>query len=86
MAAPNIEGVSTISTYTGGVDGVTVGALPTDQAGMHGSTAVQVTGFGVATGGALTANFPGATATLTQTSEELAYLLEVLRAKGIIGK
>lgn len=46
--------------------------------------ALQVTGFGTPTGGAVVANFPGATATLVQTSETVAEILTILKAKGII--
>lgn len=41
-------------------------------------------GWGTPTGGALTNNFPGATATLIQTSEQLAYLITQLKAWGIL--
>jgi hypothetical protein len=47
--------------------------------------AAQQTGFGTPTGAALTANFPGATATLAQTSGQLAELLVLLKALGVIG-
>ena len=54
MAAPNIEGTSNLMVLNGGVTfGASVGNIPADLAGMHGSAAAQVTGFGVPTGGAL---------------------------------
>ncbi len=87
MASPNIEGTSVISTYSGGpAGGATVGVSPLDPVGFHGNAVVQSTGYGVTTGGVLTASFPGATATLAQTSEQLAYLINDLVNKGIIGQ
>lgn len=46
---------------------------------------LKVTGFGIPTGPAVVASFPGATATLLQTSQTVAELLTILKAKGIIG-
>lgn len=43
------------------------------------------TGFGTPTGGAIIANFPGATATLLQTSETLSQVLAILKENGVIG-
>ena len=42
------------------------------------------TGFGSPTGGAIIANFPGATATLAQTSQTVAEILVVLKGLGFI--
>lgn len=44
-----------------------------------------VSGFGTPTGAAVVANFPGATATLVQTSETVAEILTILKGMGIIG-
>ena len=46
---------------------------------------VQSTGYGTPTGNAQLANFPGATATLVQTSGELAQLIVDLKKLGLIG-
>jgi hypothetical protein len=46
---------------------------------------VQSTGYGTPTSGAIIANFPGATATLVQTSETVAQILLVLKSIGFIG-
>lgn len=45
----------------------------------------QVTGFGTPTGNTVIANFPGASATLAQTSAAVAEILTVLKAMGVIG-
>jgi parallel beta-helix repeat protein len=45
----------------------------------------QIAGYGTPTGGSRIANFPGATATLVQTSEMLAQLLIDLKTHGLIG-
>ena len=42
------------------------------------------TGFGSPTGAAIIANFPGATATLAQTSQTVAEILVVLKGLGFI--
>lgn len=44
----------------------------------------QVTGFGTPTGAAVVANYPGATATLVQTSNTVAEILTILKAAGFI--
>ena len=54
--------------------------------GINGaSPPSQVTGFGTPTGTGVIANFPGATATLAQTSETVAEILTILKAYGLIG-
>ena len=45
---------------------------------------LKVTGFGTPTGGTVVSNFPGASATLVQTSETVAEILTILKAKNII--
>jgi hypothetical protein len=53
---------------------------------IHGNAApTQVTGFGTPTGNAVIANFPGATASATQTSETVAEILVILKQYGLIG-
>lgn len=42
-------------------------------------------GFGTPTGGTVIANFPGASATLAQTSATVAELIVQLKAAGILG-
>lgn len=44
-----------------------------------------VSGFGTPTGNVVINNFPGATATLLQTSETVAEILTILKAAGLIG-
>lgn len=55
--------------------------------GLFGATAVPGPqgGWGTPTGAVTVANFPGATATLLQTSEALAQLLTYLKSLGILG-
>lgn len=54
--------------------------------GINGASApAQVTGFGTPTGGGVIANFPGATATLAQTSQSVAQILLMLKAFGLGG-
>jgi hypothetical protein len=54
--------------------------------GFHGASPVgQTTGFGTPTGNVVIANFPGATATLVQTSETVAEILVILKGLGLIG-
>lgn len=54
--------------------------------GVNGNTAPsQVTGFGTPTGTGVIANFPGATATLAQTSQAVAQLIADLKAIGFYG-
>lgn len=45
----------------------------------------QITGYGTPTGGSKLANFPGATATLVQTSKALAQLIVDLKTHGLLG-
>lgn len=47
--------------------------------------AARTTGFGTPTGNTVVANFPGATATLLQTSQTVAEILALLKQTGIIG-
>ncbi len=42
------------------------------------------TGWGVPTGAVIVANYPGATATLLQTSEVVAYLITILKINGLM--
>ncbi len=67
---PNI----TVSGVTGGVG---LGSLDSNYA-------AQINGFGTPTGAALTTNFPGATASLTQTSEMVALILQIMKQQGSI--
>lgn len=53
---------------------------------VNGSTIPsRVSGFGTPTGASVVANFPGSSATLTQTSQTVAELISILLAKGVIG-
>lgn len=45
----------------------------------------QITGYGTPTGGVKTASFPGASATLAQTSAQLAQLILDLKTHGLLG-
>lgn len=49
-----------------------------------GSQVGQTAGFGTPTGASVVTNFPGATATLVQTSTEVAELVAILKAYGLI--
>jgi hypothetical protein len=52
----------------------------------NAATAVaQITGFGAPTGNSVVANYPGASATLVQTSNTVAEILAVLLRTGLIG-
>lgn len=54
--------------------------------GFYGSAGIsKQTGFGTPTGASRLSNFPGATATLAQTSAALADLLTILKNRGDIG-
>jgi len=54
--------------------------------GVNGNAPpAQSTGWGTPTGGAVIANFPGATATILQTSEALSQVLTVLKSLGFLG-
>ena len=54
--------------------------------GVYGNTApALVGGFGTPTGNTVVANFPGATATLLQTSQSVAEILTILKGIGLIG-
>ena len=48
-------------------------------------TTQQITGYGTPTGNVKTSNFPGATATLLQTSQQLAQLIIDLQTLGLLG-
>ncbi len=80
-------------TLANGVDlvlgtgfGNRIGLDPLQKLGFwNANPVVQPTGYGTPTGAAQTINFPGATATLLQTSQELAQLLLDLKAMGLIG-
>jgi hypothetical protein len=53
--------------------------------GVNGNVApVQSTGWGTPTGGSVANNFPGATATLAQTSATVAQLISVLKSIGFL--
>lgn len=62
-------------TVGGVVGGVGLGALDSN-------FAAQVNGFGIPTGAAITTNFPGATATLQQTSQMVALILQIMKQQG----
>jgi hypothetical protein len=81
------NGNVTIAAPSSGVAlAVTGTATISSGLGVNGASApAQVTGFGTPTGSSVVANFPGATATLVQTSETVAEILTVLKAAGIIG-
>lgn len=49
------------------------------------SPPAQVTGFGTPTGNVVVNNYPGATATLVQTSNTVAEILVILKGMGVIG-
>jgi hypothetical protein len=54
--------------------------------GVNGAVPpAQVTGFGTPTGAAVIANYPGASATLVQTSNTVAEILLILKGFGLIG-
>lgn len=54
--------------------------------GINGNTPVaQVVGWGTPTGFAVVHNFPGASATLVQTSTAVAQIIKDLKALGIYG-
>ncbi len=54
--------------------------------GLYGNTApAQQTGIGTPTGVGVVANFPGATATLTQCSQTIAGILATLKSLGLYG-
>lgn len=64
----------------------TGGVTVSGRLGISGnSPPAQVTGFGTPTGQSVIANFPGATASLVQTSETVAEILTILKGMGIIG-
>lgn len=75
--------------YGNGVGGALINSLflPSDAPpGWNGVTPpTQVTGAGTPTGGSLTANFPGASATLAQTSAQVAELTLILKGLGLVG-
>lgn len=87
MSAPNIEGTTNLSVWSGGSQGVgaSVGTNAASLAGMHGAAVVQSVTYGTPTGPVKLINFPGASATLAQTSAMVAQLIADLTAKGIIG-
>ncbi len=63
-----------------------VGSAANQKIGKWGATpVVQPAGYGTPTGNVQTINFPGATATLLQTSQQLAQLMLDLKASGNIG-
>lgn len=67
-------------------DGLHLGAGTGGAIGEFGATPVgRSTGWGTPTGNVKVTNFPGATATLLQTSETLAQLLLDLKARGTLG-
>ena len=53
--------------------------------GSNGNNWPISSGWGTPTGGSVVANFPGASATLGQTSEALAELIANLQSAGVIG-
>lgn len=82
-------GTVVMADDTGAATGLVITAgqgvnLPT--VGFNGTTAVaKPTGFGTPTGAARLINYPGATATLVQTSGALADLLTLLKTYGLVG-
>lgn len=75
-----------ISFSLGTTTGTKLGTSTTQKLGFWNATPIaQRTGYGTPIGNVQTINFPGATATLLQTSQELAQLLLDLKAAGIIG-
>lgn len=77
------------AAYGNTVGGVLANAvfLPSDYPpGWNGVIVpTQVTGFGNPSGSTVVNNFPGATATLVQTSQTVAEILTVLKGLGLIG-
>lgn len=68
------------------IDNFTGGITLSGGLGVWGANPMgQTTGFGVPTGNAVVANFPGATATLLQTSQTVAELLLILKQMGLLG-
>lgn len=62
------------------------GVTSSGQFGANGAAPpAQITGFGAPTGTAVVNNFPGATATLLQTSQTVAEILAILKGAGVIG-
>jgi hypothetical protein len=56
------------------------------QYGANGATPpTQITGFGSPSGSSVVSNFPGASATLLQTSQTVAEILTILKNAGVIG-
>ncbi|HZR02331.1 MAG TPA: hypothetical protein VFA81_04055 [Burkholderiales bacterium] len=55
------------------------------QVGSNQVVGPQIGGYGTPTGGSRIANFPGASATLVQTSEMLAQLIADLKTHGLLG-
>lgn len=67
-------------------DGTTGAATFRTAIGVNGvAPPAQVTGWGTPTGAAVVANFPGASATLVQTSTAVAELIAALKALGLFG-
>jgi hypothetical protein len=87
-SAPNVWGTTYLNgaVYATGAFSIAGKLTTTLGLGLNGVAApTQVTGFGAPTGGTVVNNFPGATATLVQTSETVAEILAVLQAAGLIG-
>lgn len=75
-----------VNFIVGSTTGTQIATANTQKLGFWGTTPIaQKTGYGTPTGNVQLASFPGATATLAQTSAELAQLLTDLKAAGIIG-
>ena len=66
---------------TAALEAVTSGRVKCLGSNVVGTTA----GFGTPTGGVVISNFPGASATLAQTSETVAELIAALKSYGILG-
>lgn len=78
---PTWTGAHAFNAGLTGTNAALTGAL-----GVHGdSPPAQVTGFGTPTGTGVIVNFPGATATLAQTSQAVAQLIKDLKAIGFYG-
>lgn len=92
LAGPNDFSAATTAAYGNDNTGVAAPAsffkgfnVP-GPIGLNGAAApAQVTGFGTPTGTGVIANFPGATATLAQTSQAVAQLIADLKALGLYG-
>jgi hypothetical protein len=80
------NGGSTFTTPAVKIVGSTGNMTVVNRLGINNTAPpAQVTGFGTPTGTGVIANFPGATATLAQTSQAVAELIQDLKAFGLYG-